>query len=64
MLETLGEDPATWDEVSVPHGPGRRLTVHGRSVAGFHLFGVDDIGDPRDGAIVIYLIDIWTDEFP
>ena len=64
VLEALSEQPATWDDVSVPHGPARRLTIHGRSVAGFHLFGVDDTADPRDGAIVIYLIDIWTDEFP
>jgi hypothetical protein len=64
VLVTLGEQPDTWEEVSVPHGPARRLTIHGRTVAGFHLFGVDDTEDPREGAIVIYYIDIWVDEFP
>jgi hypothetical protein len=46
VLETLSEQPDTWEEVSVPHGPARRLTIHGRTVAGFHLFGVDDTEDP------------------
>ncbi len=64
VLETLSEQPDIWEIVSVPHGPARRLTVHGRTVAGFHLFGVDDTEDPRNGAIVIYYIDIWVDEFP
>lgn len=64
VLETLSEQSGTWEAVSVPHGPARRLTIHGRTVAGFHLFGVDDTEDPRDGAIVIYCIDIWADEFP
>jgi hypothetical protein len=64
VLETLSEQPDTWEEVSVPHGPARRLTIHGRTVAGFHLFGVDDTEDPRERAIVIYYIDIWVDEFP
>lgn len=64
VLETLGEQPGAWEAVSVPHGPARRLTIHGRTVAGFHLFGVEDTEDPREGAIVIYYIDIWVDEFP
>ena len=51
VLETLSEQPGTWEAVSVPHGPARRLTIHGRTVAGFHLFGVDDTEDPREGAI-------------
>jgi hypothetical protein len=48
----------------VPHGPARRLTIYGRTVAGFHLFGIEDTEDPRDGAIVIYFIDIWSKEVP
>ena len=64
VLQTLSEQPDTWEAVSVPHGPARRLTIYGRTVAGFHLFGVDDTEDPREGAIVIYYIDIWVDEFP
>ena len=64
VLETLGEQPDAWEEVSVAHGPARRLTIYGRTVAGFHLFGVNDTEDPRDGAIVIYYIDIWVNEFP
>lgn len=64
VLETLSEQPGTWEEVSVPHGAARRLTIYGRTVAGFHLFGVDDTEDPREGAIVIYYVDIWVDEFP
>ena len=43
-------EPETWDRFSAPHGPGRRLTVEGTTVAGFHLFGVADDDDPRDGA--------------
>lgn len=58
VLETLTEQPDTWEETSVPDGPARRLTIHGRTVAGFHLFGVDDTEDPREGAIVIYSIDL------
>lgn len=64
VLEALGEQPEMWELVSVPHGPARRLTIDGRTVAGFHLFGVDDTEDPRERAIVIYFIDIWINEFP
>ena len=64
VLEALSQQPETWEVVSVPHGPGRRLTIHGRTVAGFHLFGVEDAEDPRSDAIVIYFIDIWVEEFP
>ncbi|MCP3992909.1 MAG: hypothetical protein GY724_27855 [Actinomycetia bacterium] len=64
VLEALSEQPGTWEAVSVPHGPARRLTIRGRTVAGFHLFGIDDTEDPREGAIVIYYIDIWVNEFP
>jgi hypothetical protein len=49
----------------VPFGPARRITIDGaRTVAGFHLFATEHLVDPREGAIVIYLIDIWLDEFP
>jgi hypothetical protein len=64
VLEALGEQGDLWDEVSVPHGLARRLTIYGRTVAGFHLFGIDDTTDPRTDAIVIYYIDIWRNEFP
>jgi hypothetical protein len=64
VLDSLGEQAEIWDEVAEEHGPARRLTIYGRTVAGFHLFGVEDADDPRDGAIVIYLIDIWPEEFP
>lgn len=64
VLDALGEQETLWEEVSAAHGPARRLTVLGRTVAGFHLFGVEDVDDPRDDALVIYLVDIWVDEFP
>lgn len=62
-IEFLGSEPNAWRAMSAAHGPGRRLTVSGVTVAGFHLFAVDD---PNvDGAsIVVYLIDVWTEEFP
>lgn len=64
VLDALAE-PEAWDEFSARHGPGRRITVEGaRTVAGFHMFATEDPLDPREGAIVIYLIDIWLDEFP
>ena len=52
-----------WEMVTVPHGPVRRLTIDGLTVAGFHLFGVDDIGDASERAVIIYFVDIWNDEF-
>ena len=64
VLEALATSPEIWDESTSPHGAGRRLTIYGRTVAGFHLFGVPDTDDPRDNAIVIYFIDIWADEMP
>ena len=64
VLDALVE-PGAWEEYSAPHGPGRRITVEGaRTVAGFHMFGTEDPHDPREGAIVVYLFDIWLDEFP
>ncbi len=56
--------PGVWEATARPHGPGRRLTVEGVTVAGFHLFVVPDDVDPRDGALVVFAIDIWLDEFP
>ncbi len=41
-------------------GPGRRLTLDGSTVAGFHLFA--DLDD--EGTIVVYAIDIWPDAWP
>ena len=64
VLEALVE-PEPWNGYSVPFGPGRRIAIDGaRPVAGFHLFATEDLVDPREGAIVGYLIDIWLDEFP
>ena len=64
ILDALGQQHGLWEEASVAHGPARRLTVYGQTVAGFHLFGISDTEDPRDDAIVIYFIDIWTEAFP
>lgn len=58
ILEAITNDPEVWDQIARPHGAGRRMTLHGQTVAGFHLFGVEDTNDPRDDAVVIYLIDI------
>ena len=64
VLEALASNPDIWDESTSPHGAGRRMTLYGRTVAGFHLFGVPDTEDPRHDAIVIYFIDIWVDQLP
>ena len=41
-------------------GPGRRLTLDGVTVAGFHLFvDLDDMG-----TVVVYAIDIWPGRWP
>ncbi|MEM8923875.1 MAG: hypothetical protein AAGD35_10255 [Actinomycetota bacterium] len=53
-----------WESDAKPHGPGRRLTIEGVTVAGFHLFALQDDLDPRDGALVVFAIDIWSEEFP
>lgn len=45
-------------------GPVTRYTVHGTTVAGFHLFIAPDELDPRDGALVVIAIDVWLEEFP
>lgn len=64
ILDALGQRHDLWEEASVAHGPARRLTAYGKTVAGFHLFGISDTEDPRDDALVIYFVDIWTEEFP
>ncbi len=64
VLDALAQDVAIWDEVGVAHGPGRRFTISGRTVAGFHVFVVEDVSDPRPGASVVYAIDIWLEDFP
>lgn len=64
VLDLLRADDTTWPRMTAPHGPGRRLTVSGRTVAGFHLFGVDDPEASEQPAVVIYFIDIWASEFP
>jgi hypothetical protein len=64
VLEALAEDDVIWEEVGIPHGPGRRFTLAGRTVAGFHLFVVEDPADPRPGALVVFAVDVWLDDFP
>ena len=62
-LDLLAGDDV-WESAAKPDGPGRRLTVEGVTVAGFHLFALPDDLDPREGALVVFAIDIWSDEFP
>jgi limonene-1,2-epoxide hydrolase len=64
LLEALSKDEAIWDEVGVPHGPGRRITLVGQTVAGFHLFIIEDLADPRPGALVVFAAYVWLDDFP
>jgi hypothetical protein len=64
VLDALAGDDAIWEEVGVPRGPGKRFTLAGRSVAGFHLFVTEDPIDPRPGALVVFAIDVWLDDFP
>ena len=64
VLDALSEDDAIWDEVGVPHGPGCRITLAGQTVAGFHLFVTEDPSDPRPGALVVFGVDVWLDDFP
>lgn len=63
-METLAADSPSAADICVPHGPGWRASLNGRSVGGFHLFVASDEVDPRPGALVIYAIDVWLDEFP
>lgn len=62
-LDLLASD-GVWESDAKPHGPGRRLTVEGVTVAGFHLFVLPDDLDPREGALVVFAVDVWGDEFP
>lgn len=64
VLDALSEDDTIWEEVGVPHGPGRRITLAGQTVAGLHLFVTEDAADPRPGALVVFGIDVWLDDFP
>ena len=49
----------------LPHaGVGRRLTVDGITVAGFHAFVAPDAFDPRPDALVVHAISIWAYEWP
>lgn len=59
LLDALDRLASSWDWLP-EFGPGRRLTVDGVSVAGFHLFA--DLDD--EGTIVVYAIDIWPDRWP
>lgn len=62
-LDLLATD-GVWESDAKPHGPGRRLTIEGVTVAGFHLFALPDDLDPRDTALVVFAVDIWSEEFP
>ncbi|MEM9652337.1 MAG: hypothetical protein AAGA65_09595 [Actinomycetota bacterium] len=64
LLDAVSGDDAIWDEIAVPHGPGKRLTVAGRTVAGSHLFMMEGSGDPRPGVLVVFVVDVWLDHFP
>ncbi len=64
VLDALSQNDATWDENGIPHGPGRRFTIAGQTVAGFHLFVAEDPADPRPGALVVFGIDVWLNDFP
>lgn len=44
--------------------PAAALPIEGVAVAGFHLFALPDDLDPRDGALVVFAVDIWSNEFP
>ncbi|MEM9134942.1 MAG: hypothetical protein AAF962_21740 [Actinomycetota bacterium] len=62
-LDLLGAE-GVWEYQAVENGPGRRLTIEGTTVAGFHLFALADDLDPREGALVVFAVDIWSREFP
>lgn len=62
-LDLLASE-GVWESEAKPHGPGRRLTIEGVTVAGFHLFALPDDLDPREGALVVFAVDIWSDAFP
>jgi hypothetical protein len=59
LLQALDRLADRWDWLP-EFGPGRRLTLDGVTVAGFHLFA--DLDDA--GTIVVYAIDIWPDRWP
>lgn len=59
LLDALDRLADGWDWLP-EFGPGRRLTLDGFTVAGFHLFA--DLDDA--GTIVVYAIDIWPDRWP
>jgi hypothetical protein len=58
LLDALDRLSADWDSLPAS-GPGRRLTLDGVTVAGFHLFA-----DLDDATIVVYAIDIWREGWP
>lgn len=62
-LDLLASE-GVWESVAKPHGPGRRLTIEGVTVSGFHLFALPDDLDQREGALVVFAVDIWSDAFP
>lgn len=59
LLDALDRLAGSWDWLP-EFGPGRRLTIDGVTVGGFHLFADLDV----DGTIVVYAIDIWPDRWP
>lgn len=56
--------PELWDDLPAADGPGRRLTLYGLNVGGYHLFVDLDSVDPRPHALVVYHVDIWPEGFP
>lgn len=59
LLDALDRLADGWHRLP-EFGPGRRLTLDGVTVAGFHIFA--DLDD--EGTIVVYAIDIWPDRWP
>lgn len=51
-------------DVADEHGPAWRYTADGATVSGFHLFLAADEVDPRPGAVVVAMVDIWLTDFP
>lgn len=55
------DDPGT---VAEPHGPGWRYTDDGITVAGYHLWLTPDPLAAEPGALLLYRISIWPEQWP
>ena len=64
-IEALS-DTDWWSLPEIPRAPGlRRFTVEAaRTVAGYHFLVGLDAWDEDPGAVVIHVIDIWSDRWP